>query len=109
MNTPAGIISVIATRARPETTMQARYSACIAFRYRVLILRLLRSLDALDQLGVLGAVFVADRLGRLEERLLVDADELHAGRLQLLLGLLGHLVPQPALLQLRLARDLAHQ
>jgi len=32
MNTPSGMISVMTTSAAPEITMQARYSASIAWR-----------------------------------------------------------------------------
>src|SRR5215213_4881541 len=98
MNTPAGIISVMATIARPESTMQPRYSLCMARRYRVFMARkrppklspgrpvfqdgvLLRVPDALDETRVFRAVLVAHRLRRLEEGFLVRRDELDACRL----------------------------
>src|SRR5262245_10365497 len=100
MNTPMGMIIVIATIARPESTMQARYSLCMVRRYRAFMptkrppqfalwrpsfpgWRLLLVPDALDQRGVLGAVLVAHRLGRLVEGFLVGRHELDARRLQL--------------------------
>jgi hypothetical protein len=66
----------------------------------------LRILDALDQRGVLRAVFFSNRLGRVVEGFLVHLDELHAGRLQFRLGVGNHLVPQPALFELRFAGEL---
>src|SRR5687767_7244254 len=71
--------------------------------------RLLRVPDLLNQARVLGAVLVAYRLRRLVERLLVGLDELDARRLQLAGGLGDVRIPQLALLELRLARELADQ
>src|SRR5262245_30579510 len=125
MNTPDGMMIVITTIARPDRTMQAMYSRSIALRYWALMgergakkgppqfslrrpsLRtgLLRVPDALDQRGVLGAVLVAHRLGRLEEGFLVGRHELHARGLQLAGGLADVRVPELALLELRLARE----
>src|SRR5438132_12415435 len=63
-------------------------------------------LDALDELGVFRPVLVPHRLHRVLERLLVgDLDDLDAGRLGLLQRLLLILVPQYALLGLRLAAE----
>src|SRR5215470_16289878 len=68
---------------------------------------LLRILDALDQLGMLLAVFLPHRLHRFLERLLVvDLDDLDARRLDLLDRLLLHLVPKLALVLLRLLGEL---
>src|SRR2546430_4331498 len=72
-------------------------------------LSLFRVFDSLDQRDVLRAVLLADRPGGVVERLLVGLDELHAGGLELLRGLRDHLVPQPPLLRLSLARDLPEQ
>src|SRR4051812_15539528 len=60
-------------------------------------------LNALDQIGVLLAVFLPDRLHRRLERLLVvDLDDLDAGLLHLLDRLLFHRIPELALVELRL-------
>src|SRR5688572_17586149 len=71
--------------------------------------RLLRVPDALDQGRVLGAVLVAHRLGRLVEGFLVRRHELDAGRLELAGGFGDVRVPELALLELRLARQLPDQ
>src|SRR5258708_26168867 len=71
--------------------------------------RLLRVLDALEERAVLRAVLLAYRRGSLEEGFLVGFDELHALGLQLVGRLRGLLVPQLALLELRLAREFLHQ
>src|SRR5712691_3765847 len=76
---------------------------------RARALSLPRVFDSLYQRDVLRAVLLADRPGGVVERLLVGLDELHAGGLELLRGLRDHLVPQPALLRLGLARDLPEQ
>ena len=67
---------------------------------------LLRVLDLLQQRRVLGAVLVADRLSRLEERGLVGHHELNTGSFEFGLGLADVCIPQLALLELRLARNL---
>src|SRR5262245_16206088 len=108
MNTPAGIISVIATSARPESAMQATYVACIALRYWVFIV-LLCVADLLNQARVFRAVLVAHRLGGFEESVLVRGHELDARGLELGLGLARVGVPELALLHLGLARELLDQ
>src|SRR4029450_5676931 len=60
-------------------------------------------LNALDQLGLLFAVFLPHRLDRFLERLfVVDVDDLDARFLHLALRLLLHRVPKLALFLLRL-------
>src|SRR6266446_9139841 len=76
---------------------------------RARALSLSRVFDSLYQRDVLRAVLLADRPRGVVERLLVGLDELHAGGLELLRGLGNHLVPQPPLLRLGLARDLPEQ
>ena len=60
----------------------------------------------LEQVGVLRTVLVAHRLSRFVEGFFVRRNELDAFRLQLIGCLRGLLVPQRALLELGLARDL---
>src|SRR5688500_775540 len=115
----------ITSRAMPAIQMQARYSAssrrttaCFmavpSKKSRLLGCRrpgvaesfLLDVVDALHQSGELRAVLRPHRRRGVVERLGVRVDELDAGGLELL-RVLGHaLVPQAALLHLRLAREL---
>src|SRR5215468_4833410 len=70
----------------------------------------LHVLDALDEAGELGAVLVPHRPDSgLEWRLVGNVGDLDAGLLHLFQGGLLHVVPQGALLLLRLARELADE
>src|ERR1051325_11323461 len=72
--------------------------------------RLLHVMDALDDARELRPVLVPHRLDRRLEGLLVaDLDDLDAGLLHLLDRLLLHLVPEGALLLLRLLGELHDQ
>src|SRR3546814_4803250 len=53
------------------------------FPYTTLFRSLFHGLDALDQVGISGAVLFAYRCGRVIKRLFVDLNELDAGGLQL--------------------------
>src|SRR2546430_17418862 len=73
---------------RPALAQAIRRSLCL--------------LNALDQVGVLFAVFLPHRLYRRLERLLVvDLDDLDAGCFDLLDRFLFHLVPKLAFFELR--------
>src|SRR5215203_6433147 len=81
----------------------------MAAAYAAFMPRLLGLFDALEQGGVLDAVLVADRLGRLVERGLVGGNEGHALGLEVGFGGHGLLVPELSLLELRLAREFLEQ
>src|SRR5262249_15441871 len=120
------MISTMMTRHAPATNRQALWIASIARIYRSFmeascvrtigeparsldrpasrhaIRRSFHVLNALDQLGVLFAVFLPHRLDRFLERLfVVDLDDLDARFLHVALRLLLHRVPKLALLLLR--------
>src|SRR5262249_5556621 len=128
------MISTMMTRNAPATNRQALWIASIARIYRSFmevpslrtigepadpsIGRLLRQairrsfhvLNALDQLGLLFAVFLPHRLNRfLEGFLVVDVDDLDARFLHLALRLLLYRVPKLALFLLRFLGELGDQ
>src|SRR5438105_1431707 len=134
VKTPQGTTAEMSTRALPATTTHSRYKASIALRNKIdmepprkpqksrhrrrrvspsqATAALLDRLDAFDHAGVFRTVFVPDRLDGILKRLLVvgvDLDDLDAGRPRLVKRILHILLPQHALLELRLAPELGEQ
>src|SRR6185369_14193598 len=102
-STPSPARSVV-SRSSAGSTKQGRAARRPCGNMKGL-LGLLRIVDALDQVGVGGAVLGAYRRRRVVERLGVDGDELDAGSLELGRIVGDADVPQRPLLHLRLARE----
>src|SRR5215469_11969204 len=97
-------------RSLPCERYESRRDPSIGRLLRQAIRRSFHVLNALDQLGLLFAVFLPHRLNRfLEGFLVVDIDDLDARFLHLALRLLLHRVPKLALFLLRFLGKLGDQ